>query len=50
VNTTDNVGFCMEVETEVDWDACIKRTDDPEILNLGPILQNYFSDKCLTSN
>ena len=40
VNTTDNVGFCMEIEKWVNWTGCIKETDDPEILNLD----SCFSD------
>ena len=34
VNTTENVGFCMEIEKAVDWANCIIPTDDPNILNL----------------
>jgi len=34
VNTVENVGFCMQVETKVDWDACIETTDDPNFLDL----------------
>ena len=34
VNTTANIGFCMELEPNVPWDDCIQITDDPEILNL----------------
>lgn len=34
VNTTDNVGFCMETEKFVNWTACTKETDNPEILDL----------------
>lgn len=26
VNTKDNLGFCMEVERQVDWNLCAKET------------------------
>jgi hypothetical protein len=34
VNTVENIGFCMEVEKWVNWTACIKETDNPDILNI----------------
>ncbi len=32
VNTTENVGFCMQVEKWVNWTKCIKETENPNIL------------------
>jgi hypothetical protein len=34
VNTVTNVGFCMEIEKDVNWDECIMTTSDPNILDL----------------
>lgn len=35
VNTTTNVGFCMEIEKNVPWDECYKEVEgDPEIYDL----------------
>ena len=47
VNTTANIGFCMEIEPKVDWAACIQESDDPEILNLEQCFKNEtFNEKC----
>ena len=40
VNTTDNVGFCMQVEKWVDWDNCINETENPNIL--VSMKKNFF--------
>ena len=35
LNTTANIGYCMEYEKNVPWDECIRTTDDPDILDIS---------------
>ena len=35
LNTTANIGYCMEYEKDVPWDECIRTTDDPDILDIS---------------
>ena len=43
VNTTENIGFCMEINPDVDWDNCINNSttpDDSNILDLTDCFQD----------
>ena len=47
VNTTENIGFCMEIEPDVDWDKCIKPTEDSDILDLKDCFEDpNYKGKC----
>ena len=48
VNTTANIGYCMEIEKNVDWAACIQKNEsDPEILNVEQCFKNEtFNKNC----
>ena len=48
VNTTDNIGFCMEIEPNVDWEGCITPTEEDEnILNLEKCFEDpNYTEKC----
>ena len=47
VNTTDNIGFCMEIEPDVDWDNCTSPTEDENILDLEKCFEDpNYTEKC----
>ena len=35
LNTTANIGYCMEYEKDVPWDECIRETSDPDVLDIS---------------
>ena len=40
VNTLENIGFCMEIEPDVDWDSCIKPIEGSDELDISECLED----------
>ena len=48
VNTTENIGFCMEHEKlkDIPWDECLIATGEPDILSLDNCTEHFGDIDC----
>ena len=48
INTTANIGYCMEYEKDVPWNECLQPTDDPDILDISQCTEHPdYSGHCI---
>ena len=47
LNTTSNIGFCMEYEKDVPWNECLDNTEDPDVLDISKCIEHpEYSGRC----